>query len=144
MRERPTAGHVVLATIGPPDAGALVAAGARSDVGLHADDRLDPGGLAFLPELIGAEHVAVVGHGKGGHPHTGGLAEEVVDARRAVEHGVLGVHMKMCKSAWAIRSAIARRLTHGSDDPPSGASRTRHGGRRACRRSGWTCSNTRH
>ena len=31
-------------------------------VALHADDRLDPGGVGLLVEVVGAEHVAVVGH----------------------------------------------------------------------------------
>ena len=31
-------------------------------VALHADDRLDPGRVGLLVEVVGAEHVAVVGH----------------------------------------------------------------------------------
>ena len=69
--------------------------GAGRDVGLHADDRLDPGGRALLPELVRAEHVAVVGHRQRGHAHPGRLVEQVGDPGGAVEHGVLAVHVQV-------------------------------------------------
>ena len=77
------------------DPGAVEAVGARGEVGLDADDRLDPGGLGLLPEVVGAEHVAVVGHRQRRHAHPGGLGEQVVEPGRAVEHGVLGVHVQV-------------------------------------------------
>ena len=44
------------------DALALEPGDVGREVGLDADDRLDPGGLGLLVELVGPEHVAVVGH----------------------------------------------------------------------------------
>ena len=77
------------------DAGLVAAVGARGEVGLGADDGLDavPSGLG--PELVGPEQVPVVGHGDGRHPHPDRLTEQVIDARRAVEHGVLGVAVQV-------------------------------------------------
>ena len=54
--------HVVRAAVVEVDALALEAGDVGGEVGLDADDRLDPGGLGLLVELVGAEHVAVVGH----------------------------------------------------------------------------------
>ena len=93
--ERAAAGHVVAAALAPPDPGAVAAVGARGDVGLDADDRLDAGGGGLLPEVVGPEDVAVVGHREGRHPHRRRRLEEVVQAGRAVEHGVLGVHVQV-------------------------------------------------
>jgi hypothetical protein len=88
-------GHVVVAAVVPADPGLVAAVGVRREVGLGADDRLDPRGAALLPEVVGAEHVAVVGHRQRRHAHRGRLAEQVVEAGRAVEHGVLGVHVQV-------------------------------------------------
>ncbi len=93
--ERATAGHVVPAALAPLDPGAVAAVGARRDVGLDADDRLDPGGGGLLPEVVGAEDVAVVGHRQGRHGHLAGGGEQVVQPGGAVEHGVLGVRVQV-------------------------------------------------
>ncbi len=89
------AGDVVAAAVAPADLRAVGAVGARRDVGLDADDRLDARALRLLPELVGAEDVAVVGRRERGHPHPRRLAEEVADAGRPVEHGVLRVHVQV-------------------------------------------------
>ena len=70
-------------------------AAARREVALHADDRLDAGGLGLLVEVVGAEDVAVVGHRERRHAHARGLFEEVVQPGGAVEHRVLGVHVQV-------------------------------------------------
>ena len=43
----------------------------RDVVGLHADDRLDPGGAGLLPEVVRPEDVAVVGHRQRRHAPAG-------------------------------------------------------------------------
>ena len=72
-------------------------------VPLDPDDRLDPVLLALLVELVGAEHVAVVSHGDRRHPEARGLGEQVVESGGAVQHRVLGMHMK-----------VHERVRHGS------------------------------
>ena len=93
---------VVVARTGERNALAFEPAG-RREVGLHADDRLDAGGLGLLVEVVGAEHVAVVGHGQRRHLHARRLGEQVLQAGRAVEHRVLGVHMQMDERVAATR-----------------------------------------
>ena len=56
---------------------------------------LTPARRGLLVELVGAEHVAVVGHRDGGHAQLGGAFGERAQPRRTVEHGVLGVHVKV-------------------------------------------------
>ena len=89
------AGDVVGAALVEVDALALEPADVGREVGLHADDRLHPGGLALAVELVGAEHVAVVGHRHGRHAQLGGALGEVLQPGRAVQHGVLGVHVQV-------------------------------------------------
>ena len=79
---------------------ALVPA-ARGQVALHADDRLDPVRLGLAPELVGAEDVAVVGHGQRRHAHPRGLGEQVVQPGRAVEHRELGVRVQVDEAVGA-------------------------------------------
>jgi hypothetical protein len=88
--------RVVVADLHPAErrALALVPAAGR-EVALHADDRLDAGGPGLAPELVGPEHVAVVGHGQRGHLHPRGFREQVVQARGPVEHGELGVGVQV-------------------------------------------------
>ena len=108
MGEGPATGDVVLAAFTPSDPRAVEPAGAGRDVGLHADDRLDPCRLALGHEVIGAEHVAVVRHRQRRHAHLGGLGEQVVHPRGAVEHGVLAVHMQVHE-----RGVAGRRPSQG-------------------------------
>ena len=86
---------VVGAAVVEVDALALEPGDVRGEVGLDADDRLDAVGRGLLVELVGPEHVAVVGHGDGGHPQLGRAGSERLQSRRAVEHGVLGVHVEV-------------------------------------------------
>ena len=67
----------------------------RGVVALDADDRLHAGRGAALVEVVGAVEVAVVGHRECRHAEARGLREQVAEAGRAVEHGVLGVHVQV-------------------------------------------------
>ncbi len=95
--------HVVLAAAAPAHARLVAAVGAGCHVGLGADDRLDAGLGRLLPEIVGAEVVAVVGDRDRGHALLGHRLHEVPDPRRAVEHRVLAVHVQM-------HEGIARQL----------------------------------
>ena len=64
-------------------------------VGLGADDRLDPLLVALLVELERAVHVAVIGHADRRLPVGDGLGDQLVEARRAVEHRELGVDVEV-------------------------------------------------
>ena len=74
----------------PRLARALRALAAR-DVGLHADDGLDPGLARRLVELDRPEHGAVVGEGERRHAHARRLLDHRVDRRGAVEQRVVAV-----------------------------------------------------
>ena len=88
--------RVVVADRLPAERGALaLVPGARREVALHADDRLDPVRLGLAPELVGAEDVAVVRHRQRRHPHPGGLREQGVQPGRTVEHRELGVRVQV-------------------------------------------------
>ena len=69
----------------------LVAHGAPGDVGLHADDRLDPLRLRRLVEGDGPVQGAVVGEGEGVEAQPLGLVDEVADPAEPVEKGELRV-----------------------------------------------------
>jgi hypothetical protein len=71
----------------------LVVPGPRREIRLDADDRLDVALLRHLEELVGAEHVAVITHRDSRHPLALDLGEQLTVLRRAVQHGVLGVHV---------------------------------------------------
>ena len=73
-------------------AGAAVAV---RDVGLAADDRLDPPGAGLLLEFPRAVEVAVVREGEGGHAQFDRPLHQVVYPVRAVEEGVLAMCVKM-------------------------------------------------
>ena len=92
------AGHVVvLLRRGAPAHRLAVPAVLRGDVGLDADDRLDPGLGGLGPEIVGPVEVAVVGHGHGGHALALALGEHVLQPRGPVQHRVLGVHVQVRK-----------------------------------------------
>ena len=78
-----------------PENTAGVEAGPGRDVGLNADDRLDPGLGGQVVELAGAEHVSVVGHADRRHLQPLGLGQHGSDLRGAVQHRVLGVVMQV-------------------------------------------------
>ena len=104
----PAAGDVVAALLGevalaPPHPAALAALGAGGDVGLDADDRLHAVLARLGVEVVGAVEVAVVGHRDGRHAELAGAAEQAVEQRRPVEHGVLGVDVQVheaVRGAW--------------------------------------------
>ena len=90
---------------------------AVGDVGLAAEDRLDPVGLGRLVELDGAEHVAVVGHRHGLHPPLRDLRAQVRHPDGAVEQAVLGVQVQVREVADA--RGVARLVGgHGRRVPP--------------------------
>ena len=72
-----------------------VEAGPGGDVGLHAEDRLDARVERRRLELVRAEHVPVVRDGHGVHPVPSRVLDQVLDAVRAVEEGVLRVEMEV-------------------------------------------------
>jgi hypothetical protein len=95
------------------------------EVGLEADDRLDPGGRTGLVVLDGAVHHPVIGEPQGRHPQLGRpIGERVADhlavrvaaleLARAVEQGVLAVDVKMDRT----RALTAHRaiFASGPDD----------------------------
>ena len=81
--------------------GTLVARerGVGREVDLAADDGLDAGLDGRLVELRAAVHVAVIGDGDGGHAELLGPRAQLVDARRAVEQGVLRMHVQVHEGA---------------------------------------------
>ena len=60
---------------------------------------LTPAALALLVELVGAEHVAVVGHRDRGHAELGGPPEQV--ARRAAPSSM---EYSVCTCRWTKES----------------------------------------
>ena len=89
------AGHVVAAARTPAHPGLVTAVRSGRDVRLGADDRLDAGVGRLFPEVIGAEHVAVVGDRDGRHRLVFRRLDELPDPGRAVEHRVLAVHVQV-------------------------------------------------
>jgi hypothetical protein len=112
------------AVVAPADPGLVAAVGAGGEVGLDADDRLDAVGAGLGPELVGAEDVAVVRGRDGRHAHLGGALEQLVDARGAVEHRVLGVDVQVREARLRARGWDAR----GSCDGRDGGLLGTHGG----------------
>ncbi len=83
-------GIVELASPGGPLEAAL-----GGHVGLQADDRGDPGIPAGPVEVQHPVHVAVVGDPEGGLGVGHRCRDRVGDARRPVQHGELGVGVKV-------------------------------------------------
>ncbi len=125
---------VVLLRRGAPAHGLAVPAMLGGDVGLDADDRLDPrlGGLG--PEIVGPVEVAVVGHGHRGHALALALREHVLQPRGPVQHRVLGVHVEVRKPArvaGAVRCGCRHELPpplKACNENPRGHSPARAGG----------------
>ena len=67
----------------------------RRDIGLDADDGLDPGIGGDVVELAGPEHVSVVGHADRRHPQALRLGHHRFDLRGTVQHRVFGVVVQM-------------------------------------------------
>ena len=135
MRVGAAGGDVVasLRLIAPEDTGLVKARGARRHVGLHPDDRFDAGRLGGRVELVDAEHVAVVGDRQGGLAQALGLGHVVLDLSGTVQHGVVGVDMKVDEVVLGGCLFLTGRLRHGTILGPRGAPPP--GGRqRRCRR----------
>ena len=86
---------LVLVVLAPADPGLLTPRRTGRDVCLGSDDRLDAPRRCLLPELVGAEHVAVVGYSHGGHLLRGRGLHEGLDPGRSIQHRILAVHMKV-------------------------------------------------
>ena len=76
----------------------LVEPGAGRDVHLTADDRVDALRLAGAVKIHAAVHHAVVGDGDAGLAQLLHPLGQRIDAARAVQQGILRMHMKMGKS----------------------------------------------
>ena len=94
---------VVLGEQGEMAGGFLGAAGlfllhrTRCQVHLATDDRLDAFLVRGIVEFDGPEHVAMIGHGDGGHTVTLGLFHQVLDPHRTVQQRVLRVQVQVDK-----------------------------------------------
>ena len=86
---------VVAGAVAELHALALAAPGARGEVGLEPDDRLNVEGLRRLVELVGAVQVAVIGDRQRRHTHPLSAREQVLDARGPVQHRELGVAVQV-------------------------------------------------
>ena len=77
--------------------GDLIAIGAFAggQIGFASDDRLDPVLAGLHEEFDRAEHVAMVGHGDGGHAGGFGVFDQRADFVGAVEQTVLRMNVKM-------------------------------------------------
>ena len=65
------------------------------DVHFAANDRVDSLGVGGVVELHGAEEIAVVGHGDGGHLLLDHDLHQLVDIAGSIEEGVIRVAMQM-------------------------------------------------
>ena len=87
--------HQVVRTV--VDLKHLIKAGARRDVDLAADHRLDPLPFALLIEVDHAVHHAVIGDCAGGLPQFFYPLHQLWNAAGAVEQAVFGMYVKMHK-----------------------------------------------
>ena len=101
-------------------AGLLVEPALRGDVDLAAEDGLDALGLGLLEELDGAEDVAVVGDGHGGHLVLVGRADEVRHAQAAVEDAVLGMVVQVDERRFHGRLSLSNPATPSRRCRPEG------------------------
>lgn len=62
-----------------------------ADVKLATEDGLDADFFGGVEEVHGAEDVAMIGHGHGGHAEFLGALAEFRNVAGAVEHGVIGM-----------------------------------------------------
>ena len=123
MRVGAAGGDVVapLGLIAPEHTGLVEAGGARSHVRLDPDDRLDTGGRGGRVELVGPEHVAVVGDRQGGLAQPLGLGHVVLDLPGAVQHGVVGVDVEVDEVVLGGCFFLTAHLRHGPILGPPGA-----------------------
>src|SRR5699024_1542867 len=113
-----------LALLAPAHPGLVEPAGARGDVGLHPDDRLDAVLSGLGPEVVSAEEVSVVGGGQSGLAQALRLREQVVQPGRAVQHRVLGVHVQVDEVGGHAHESKPDHRRPGRDPPaPAGSNR---------------------
>ena len=86
---------VATGVVHPAPAGRALRAVVVGHVGLGAEHRRDPLGLAGPVEVEDPVHVAVVGDADGRLAVGRGRRDQVLDPRRAVEHRVLGVDVEV-------------------------------------------------
>jgi hypothetical protein len=87
-------GEVVALVTGSPWSGGAIV----DQVGLHADDRLDPGRLARLVVLHRPVHHPVIGEAEGRHVELRGPGSERLDLASSIEQRVLAMDMQMDRS----------------------------------------------
>ena len=123
MRVGAAGGDVVapLGLIAPEHTGLVEAGGARRHVRLDPDNRLDAGGRGGRVELVGSEHVAVVGDRQGGLAQPLGLGHVVLDLPGAVQHGVVGVDVEVDEVVLGGCFFLTAHLRHGHILGPPGA-----------------------
>src|SRR5436190_8574407 len=98
-----------------PRVPAPLASVAWSDIGFHADDRLDAGFFGLLLEFPRRVQIAVVGDGQGGLFELLGSADQVVYAVRAIEEREFRVTVQMNEGhnrknsvrSWGLRALAA-------------------------------------
>ena len=66
-----------------------------TEEGLDRPARLLGEGLGLAPEVEQTKEITMVGDRNGPHPHVAGFGHEPVDPAAAVEHAVVGVHVKV-------------------------------------------------
>jgi hypothetical protein len=93
-----------------------------ADVEFAANDRLYTSFLGGIHEMYCAEDVAVIRHGHGRHAEFFGSLAEQLDVAGSVEHGVIGMQMKMDELSWRSghRHPVSQKL---ASILPSGAVR---------------------
>ncbi len=90
-------GNIVLSPGTPLNPSLITPRGSWGEVRLNTDDGVDPRSSRFLPELVGAKHDPVVGHGDRGHLLSSYLINQVRNFGRTIQHRILGVHVKVRK-----------------------------------------------
>ena len=94
--------------------GVFVEAGVWCDVEFAADDGFDVVFFGGVVPVDGAEEVAVVGEGDGGHVELFGFLEEGVDGGAAVEEGEVGMAVEMDKGSGVVGHVWVSSVNVGS------------------------------
>jgi hypothetical protein len=71
-----------------------------TDIEFAADDRLDSSFFGGIDEMHRAKDVAVIGHSHGWHSELLRPFAEQLNVAGSVEHGVIGMQMKMDELSW--------------------------------------------
>jgi hypothetical protein len=113
-----------LGLVAPLDPRAVRTRRPGGDVGLEPDDRLDSRRPRLGPEVVRAEQESVVRDPHRGLAKALSLGEEVVHARRAVEHRVVRVHVQVDELARG-HGPDSRLGVGGADAGPARAEQSR-------------------